>query len=81
MTKKDFERIACDIAVAMNNCECDRLLAEQHEDAAERDAQKRKANYGAMQVERLAYSLAATFRIDNPRFDTNRFLRACGVAQ
>lgn len=81
MTKKQYEAIARDIRVQMNNVECDLMLSTRNPVEAERHELRRKFNYGARQIEGLAYSLAATFAIENPRFDRARFLAACGVTQ
>lgn len=81
MTKKDYAAIATDFAVQMNLIEAELLLAEKSLTGADLAAMKAKWNCAAGNVERLAYSLAATFRIGNPNFDSSRFLKACKVSQ
>jgi hypothetical protein len=34
---------------------------------------------GHKDINDLIYELATYFSVDNPRFDTERFLRACGI--
>lgn len=42
-----------------------------------------RGNYGNLAVQKaidnVAYALADEFRGDNPRFDYDRFVKACGV--
>jgi len=80
MTQKDYAAIAVDFAVQMNLIESELLIAEKALVGAELAAMKAKWNCAAGNVERLAYSMAATFRIGNPKFDSAKFLRACGVS-
>jgi len=81
MSKKDYAAIATDFAVQMNLIESELLIAEKALKGAELETTKRKWNCAAGNVERLAYSLAATFRIGNPNFDSSRFLAACRVSK
>ncbi len=44
-------------------------------DAIKHAAMDDKARYS------VAYVLAQTFKVDNDRFDYDRFMKACGVAE
>ena len=64
MTKKDFELIAKSIFYVRKNMEF--LSAEQRQ--------------GAKVISRgIAYSLCDNLFIDNPRFNRDKFLKACGI--
>jgi len=66
VTKKDYERIA-------------RAIAGQHSEIARDDERVWESAY-KIGVCDAARALADALAEDNPRFDRERFLRACGVA-
>lgn len=69
MTKKDYVAIARVIA----QCE----FRAHPEFASERDRTIEYANNNARSI--IAVDLCDIFAADNPRFDRERFLRACGI--
>ena len=69
MTKKDYVLIAKTILRER--------LADSLEFAHPLDERARKVSNQA--TERVVLALANAFRDDNPRFDWDRFVNACGV--
>ncbi len=71
MTRKDYVLIASAIRAQVE------FQNEAHAKVA--PARDVRAEVSLNQLDALARSLANRLRDDNPRFDINRFLDACGV--
>lgn len=66
LSKKHFEAIASDFNTEVTGLEQNPSTTPTQASAAK------------VALRNLAISLCATFRADNPAFDGQRFLRACG---
>lgn len=66
MTKKDYELIAGAICTVSQNTKDQTINVEA------------RAGYW-LALEQLSRILANEFAADNPRFDRERFMRACGI--
>ncbi len=71
MTKKDYIILASAIRAQVD------FQNEAHARVA--PARDVRADVSLNQLDALTRSLANRLRDDNPRFDTNRFLDACGI--
>ena len=69
MTKKHFEAIAAAFAAQQK-------MIDYHKEQG--DMKDMEAGWARDSLRKVATSMAGTFAADNPRFDTQRFLRACG---
>lgn len=72
MTRKDYETIAQSMCRAM--AENKEALKKSRDDGWERDATMFAEGFGT-----ALGALASALKRDNERFDTHRFIRACGV--
>ncbi|WP_438979890.1 hypothetical protein [Polynucleobacter sp.] len=71
MSKKDYEMIAKEIKMTYTSCNAGYETSSNAEQA--------QADLEKNAVEEVARNLACAFANDNPRFDIDRFLIACGI--
>ena len=72
MTRKDYEKIAQSMCRAMEQNK--EVLKKARDSGWERDAEMFAEGFGT-----ALGALAHALKSDNERFDTHRFLKACGV--
>jgi hypothetical protein len=75
MTKKDYQMVA-----AVLNRQRNGFLADASNESLSRMSQRLLENY-SHGIEVSAEALADEFERENPRFDRDRFLIACGVSR
>ena len=74
MTRKDYELIAAEFK---RYADCDNDLHARLEAAGIEPEAQQRARYSRLTF--LANSLAVRLAQDNPRFDRNTFINACGL--
>lgn len=72
MTKKDYCKFAGMILYRLNQC---KVPASEHETE---EGCKMRLFYQTG-ITDIAYDMVEAFKADNPRFDRERFLKACGI--
>jgi len=73
MTKKDFERVAAIIKEAKENQ--DRVIGEHFNKVSDQYS----AELLQDGIHNVAMRFCESFKAENPRFDQDRFLKACGL--
>ena len=72
MTKKDYEKFANAILYRMNQCKLPAFETET-------EAGRKMRLYYQTGVQDMAYDIIEVLKADNPRFDREQFLKACGI--